>query len=114
MYRCKTCGVEIDEYQYNNYNGVCSNCIRIEKGSSATTDVGRAIVLQNKIKANQDVLGVMGGATFVCLILTIFGLFTIFVMGVIGIVVLVLLIYGLSKVYKKRVELKEELSKLSK
>ena len=28
MFRCKNCGEDIDEYQYNNYNQLCSSCIR--------------------------------------------------------------------------------------
>ena len=34
MYRCKSCGEEIDEYQFTNFNQSCSKCTRNSKGSS--------------------------------------------------------------------------------
>ncbi|TFG22392.1 MAG: hypothetical protein EU529_10675 [Promethearchaeota archaeon] len=31
MPRCKSCGREIDDYQFKNYKGLCSDCIRVGK-----------------------------------------------------------------------------------
>ena len=112
MYRCKTCGQEIDEHQFNNYNGQCPQCIRTQKSSSVTKDAGRSIVLQDKIKGNEHGMGWIIGIIFVALIMTYFALLSNFTLGLLGVTVIVLLILWLIYILNQNRKLKDELNKL--
>ncbi|TFG22389.1 MAG: hypothetical protein EU529_10660 [Promethearchaeota archaeon] len=35
MPRCKSCGKEIDDYQYQQFKGKCSDCVRVKKAGKS-------------------------------------------------------------------------------
>lgn len=78
MYRCKSCGTEIDEYQYKNFNGNCPDCIRISKAPQKPA-VGKALQLQATISErleNQSYMSVFS------IIIMLGAMIFIFILGI--------------------------------
>ncbi|TKJ26121.1 MAG: hypothetical protein CEE42_05725 [Promethearchaeota archaeon Loki_b31] len=55
MYKCKICGEPIDDYQYDNYNHMCSSCIRTEKAQKNRNPItGKIFQLTSEIESRKD------------------------------------------------------------
>lgn len=58
MNRCKECGIEIDDYQAEKYNQVCSDCTRIIKASDRYKFMQDWLTSRNMFEASLIILSI--------------------------------------------------------
>ncbi|MHA1150483.1 MAG: hypothetical protein ACTSR8_19875 [Promethearchaeota archaeon] len=59
--RCRVCGAEIDEYQLQNFDGLCPICVRSLRGGR-TQGIGKVLNLAERIDSRNQLAG-----TFFCI-----------------------------------------------